>query len=33
LTGTRSEKHMREDLEIFAFTLTDPELAELTALF
>jgi diketogulonate reductase-like aldo/keto reductase len=33
LTGARSEQHMLEDLAIFEFTLTDPELAQLTALF
>ena len=33
LTGTRSETHMREDLAIFEFHLTDAELIQLTALF
>jgi diketogulonate reductase-like aldo/keto reductase len=33
LTGTRSEVHMREDLAIFEFQLTDTELSRLTALF
>jgi diketogulonate reductase-like aldo/keto reductase len=33
LTGTRSEIHMREDLEIFEFELTNPERAALDALF
>ena len=33
LTGTRSEAHMSEDLAIFELTLTDPEMARLTALF
>lgn len=33
LTGTRSETHMREDLAIFDFSLTDPELPQMTALF
>jgi diketogulonate reductase-like aldo/keto reductase len=33
LTGTRSEAHMREDLEIFDFELTIPERAALDALF
>jgi len=32
LTGTRSEAHMREDLTIFQFELTEPERAQLTAL-
>ena len=33
LTGTRSEAHMREDLSIFEFQLTDAEIAQFTALF
>lgn len=33
LTGTRSEAHMREDLGIFEFELTDPELDAVDALF
>jgi Aldo/keto reductases, related to diketogulonate reductase len=33
LTGTKSETHMREDLEIFDFELTDNERAALTTLF
>jgi diketogulonate reductase-like aldo/keto reductase len=33
LTGTRSEIHMREDLEIFDFELTNPERAAMDALF
>lgn len=33
LTGTRSETHMREDLAIFEFQLTDSELRRLDALF
>jgi diketogulonate reductase-like aldo/keto reductase len=33
LTGTRSEAHMREDLAIFEFELSDTELSRLTALF
>ncbi len=32
LTGTQSEVHMREDLEVFAFTLTAAECASLAAL-
>lgn len=32
LTGTRSESHMREDLAIFEFQLTEVELARLSAL-
>jgi diketogulonate reductase-like aldo/keto reductase len=32
LTGTRSETHMREDLAIFEFELTDAELSAITAL-
>ncbi len=32
LTGTRSEAHMREDLAIFEFELTEPEQAQVTAL-
>ena len=32
LTGTRSEAHMREDLDIFAFELTDTELRAITTL-
>lgn len=32
LTGTKSEAHMREDLEIFGFDLTKPEREELDAL-
>ena len=32
LTGTQSEQHMREDLASFAFELTEPELASITAL-
>jgi diketogulonate reductase-like aldo/keto reductase len=33
LTGTKSEVHMREDLSIFEFTLTQAECASLSALF
>ena len=33
LTGTSSEQHMREDLAIFDFTLTAPELAQLADAF
>lgn len=33
LTGTSSVQHMREDLAIFEFTLTDEELAAMDALF
>lgn len=33
LTGTRSELHMREDLAIFEFELTDAEVGQLTKLF
>jgi diketogulonate reductase-like aldo/keto reductase len=33
LTGTRSETHMREDLAIFEFELTDFERAAMDALF
>jgi len=33
LTGTRSETHMREDLEIFEFELSERERAAVTALF
>ena len=33
LTGTRSEAHMREDLEIFDFELTNSERAAMDALF
>jgi diketogulonate reductase-like aldo/keto reductase len=33
LTGTRTETHMREDLEIFDFELTETERDRLTALF
>jgi diketogulonate reductase-like aldo/keto reductase len=33
LTGTRSAAHMRDDLAIFEFQLTDPELARLAMLF
>jgi diketogulonate reductase-like aldo/keto reductase len=33
LTGTRSEQHMRQDLEIFEFKLTDGECATVDALF
>jgi diketogulonate reductase-like aldo/keto reductase len=33
LTGTRSEIHMREDLAIFEFQLTEPELTQMTAIF
>jgi diketogulonate reductase-like aldo/keto reductase len=33
LTGTRSAVHMRDDLAIFEFQLTDPELARVAALF
>jgi diketogulonate reductase-like aldo/keto reductase len=33
LTGTKSEAHMREDLEIFEFELTQDELDRVTALF
>ena len=32
LTGTRSEAHMREDLDVFAFQLTETELKAITAL-
>jgi diketogulonate reductase-like aldo/keto reductase len=32
LTGTRSEVHMREDLDIFSFELTETELKAITAL-
>jgi diketogulonate reductase-like aldo/keto reductase len=32
LTGTRSERHMREGLEIFTFTLAEDELREIEAL-
>ena len=32
LTGTRSEAHMREDLDSFAFELTETELQAITAL-
>src|SRR5262249_10795509 len=32
LTGTRSEAHMREDLAILQFELTEPERAQLTTL-
>jgi diketogulonate reductase-like aldo/keto reductase len=32
LTGTTNVAHMREDLAIFAFTLTDAEQAAVTAL-
>jgi diketogulonate reductase-like aldo/keto reductase len=32
LTGTRSEIHMREDLAIFEFQLTEPELTQMTAI-
>lgn len=32
LTGTRSQAHMREDLDIFAFELNDTELKAITAL-
>ncbi len=33
LTGTRSGTHMRDDLAIFEFQLTDPELTRVTSLF
>lgn len=33
LTGTRSKEHMREDLAIFEFTLTDEERATIVTLF
>lgn len=33
LTGTRSETHMREDLAIFAFELTEAECADVAKLF
>jgi len=33
LTGTRSASHMREDLAIFEFQLTDPELTRVNGLF
>jgi diketogulonate reductase-like aldo/keto reductase len=33
LTGTRSETHMRDDLAIFEFQLTDAEVARVNALF
>jgi diketogulonate reductase-like aldo/keto reductase len=33
LTGTRSEAHMREDLSIFEFELTDPERRAVDAIF
>jgi diketogulonate reductase-like aldo/keto reductase len=33
LTGTRSELHMRQDLAIFEVQLTEPELAQVGALF
>jgi len=33
LTGTRSEAHMREDLAIFEFTLTDQERTAVDAIF
>ncbi len=33
LTGTRSTPHMRDDLAIFEFQLTDPELTRLNTLF
>jgi diketogulonate reductase-like aldo/keto reductase len=33
LTGTRSATHMREDLAIFEFQLTEPELTQLNVLF
>jgi diketogulonate reductase-like aldo/keto reductase len=33
LTGTRSEAHMRDDLAIFAFKLTDRERGEVDAIF
>ena len=33
LTGTKSETHMREDLEIFDFELTQEELESVTTLF
>jgi diketogulonate reductase-like aldo/keto reductase len=33
LTGTRSEQHMRQDLEIFEFELTDGERAAVDAIF
>jgi len=32
LTGTKSETHMREDLAIFEFTLTDSEVRAITTL-
>lgn len=33
LTGTRSDTHMRDDLAIFEFQLTDPELTRVASLF
>jgi diketogulonate reductase-like aldo/keto reductase len=33
LTGTRSRAHMREDLSIFEFELSEPERAAMDALF
>ena len=33
LTGTRSDGHMRDDLAIFEFQLTDAELTRMSALF
>jgi diketogulonate reductase-like aldo/keto reductase len=33
LTGTRSPTHMREDLDIFEFELSEPELRELDTMF
>ena len=33
LTGTRNETHMREDLGIFAFELSEPEREAMDALF
>lgn len=33
LTGTRSASHMRDDLAIFEFQLTDPELTRVNAVF
>jgi diketogulonate reductase-like aldo/keto reductase len=33
LTGTSSEQHMREDLAIFEFQLTEPEISQVTTLF
>jgi diketogulonate reductase-like aldo/keto reductase len=33
LTGTRSETHMREDLDIFQFQLAELEREEMDALF